>query len=41
MMAMELVACRMLEDPMFPAPTEGCVVSLVASYEQGFGTASH
>jgi hypothetical protein len=41
MMAMELVACRMLEDPMFPAPAEGCVVSLVASYEQGFGTTSH
>jgi hypothetical protein len=37
----ELMACRVLEDPVFPEPAEGYVVSFVAFYERGFGTPSH
>jgi hypothetical protein len=29
------------EDPAFPVPTEGYVVSFVAFYKRGFGTPSH
>jgi hypothetical protein len=41
MMAAELASCVLLEDPAFPAPIEGYVVSFVAFYEWGFGTPSH
>jgi hypothetical protein len=41
MLAAELVACRVPEDPMFPAPVEGYVVSFMAFYERGFSTPSH
>jgi hypothetical protein len=41
MMVVELVACHAPEDPTFPMPTEGYVVSFVAFYERGFGTPSH
>jgi hypothetical protein len=41
MLAVELEACRVPEDPMFPAPTEGYVVSFAAFYEQGFGVPLH
>jgi hypothetical protein len=37
----ELEACHVLEDPAFPAPLEGYVVSFVAFYEQGFGMPPH
>jgi hypothetical protein len=32
------VAFRLLEDPAFPAPVEGYVVSFVAFYKRGFST---
>jgi hypothetical protein len=41
MMAEDLAVCRVLEDHVFPAPTEGYVVSFVALYERGFDTPSH
>jgi hypothetical protein len=41
MMAAELMACLVPEDPVFPAPVEGYVVSFMAFYEWGFGTPSH
>jgi hypothetical protein len=41
MTVVELMACRVLEDPTFPAPVEGYVVSFVAFYVLGFGTPSH
>jgi hypothetical protein len=41
MMVMELTACRMPEDPTFPTPTGGYVVSFVAFYERAFDTPSH
>jgi hypothetical protein len=41
MTAEELVACRVPEDPVSPAPAEGYVVSFVAFYEQGFGRPLH
>jgi hypothetical protein len=41
MAAAELEACRVLEDPAFPAPAEGYVVSFVAFYERGFGMSPH
>jgi hypothetical protein len=41
MMAMELVACLVPEDPAFPAPVEGYVVTFVAFYKRGFGTPSY
>jgi hypothetical protein len=37
MTAVELTACRVPEDPAFPTPTEGYVVSFVAFYERRFG----
>jgi hypothetical protein len=36
-----LAACRMLEDPVFPAPAEGYVVTFVAFYEQWFSAQLH
>jgi hypothetical protein len=36
MLAAELKACRVPEDPTFPAPTEGYVVSFMAFYEHEF-----
>jgi hypothetical protein len=41
MTAVELGACCVLEDPTFPAPAEGYVVSFMAYYERGFGTPAH
>jgi hypothetical protein len=41
MKAAELVACRVLEDPAFPMPVEGYMVSFVAFYEWRFGMSSH
>jgi hypothetical protein len=41
MAAAELNACHVLEDPTFPAPPEGYVVSFVVFYERGFGTPLH
>jgi hypothetical protein len=41
MMAVELAACRVRKDPMFPAPAEGYVVFFLAFYEQGFNMPSH
>jgi hypothetical protein len=41
MAAAELEACRMPEDPMFPTPAEGYVVSFVAFYEWGFSMPPH
>jgi hypothetical protein len=41
MMATEHMACRVLEDPAFPTPSEGDVVSFMAFFERGFGTPSH
>jgi hypothetical protein len=41
MMAAKLVAYHVLEDPAFPAPVEGYMVSFVAFYEWRFGTPSH
>jgi hypothetical protein len=38
MMAAELTAYRVPEDPMLPALAEGYVVSFMAFYEQGFDT---
>jgi hypothetical protein len=37
----ELEPCCVVEDPTFPAPTEGYMVSFVAFYEWGFGTLPH
>jgi hypothetical protein len=37
----KLEACHVLEDPVFPTPTEGYVVSFMAFYERGFGTPLH
>jgi hypothetical protein len=37
----ELAACRVPEDPVFPAPTEGYMVCFVAFYEREFGMPSH
>jgi hypothetical protein len=34
-------ACRLLEDPMFPAPVEGYMVSFVSFYKRGFDTPLH
>jgi hypothetical protein len=41
MMVVGLAACRMLEDPVFPAPAEGYVVTFVAFYEQWFSAQLH
>jgi hypothetical protein len=37
----ELEACRVAEDPAFPAPMEGDVMSFVAFYKWGFNMPSH
>jgi hypothetical protein len=41
MMVLELEACRVPEDPVFPTPTEGYVVAFVAFYERRFGMPLH
>jgi hypothetical protein len=41
MTATELMACHVLEDPSFPTPAEGYMVSFVAFHERGFVTPSH
>jgi hypothetical protein len=41
MAVVELEACHVLEDPVFPAPADGYMVSFVAFYERGFGTPPH
>jgi hypothetical protein len=41
MMAAELVACHVLENPAFPAPAEGYMVTFVAFYEREFSVPSH
>jgi hypothetical protein len=41
MSAVELVACRVLEDLAFPVPTKGYMVSFMAFYERGFGMPPH
>jgi hypothetical protein len=41
MMVVELAACHVLEDLVFPAPAKGYVVSFMAFYEQRFGMPSH
>jgi hypothetical protein len=41
MTAVELEACRMPEDPAFPTPVEGYMVSFTVFYEQGFGMPPH
>jgi hypothetical protein len=38
MMAVELEACHVHEEPAFPAPVEGYMVSFMAYYEWGFDT---
>jgi hypothetical protein len=40
-MVVDLMACRVLEDPVFLMPAEGYVVSFVAIYKRGFSTSSH
>jgi hypothetical protein len=37
----ELEVCRVLEDPVFPTPIEGYVVSFTTFHEQGFGMPPH
>jgi hypothetical protein len=41
MSAVELVACWVPEDPAFPTPTEGYMVSFTDFYEWGFGMPPH
>jgi hypothetical protein len=41
MPAVELEDCRVPEDPAFPTPAGGYMVSFVALYEQGFSMAPH
>jgi hypothetical protein len=41
MLTTELMSCRVLKDPTFPASAKGYVVSFVPFYVQGFGTLSH
>jgi hypothetical protein len=41
MIVVELMACHVSEDPVFPMPIEGYVVSFVVFYERGFSTPSH
>jgi hypothetical protein len=41
MEVVELEACRVSEDPTFPTPTDGYVVSFVAFYERGFSMPPH
>jgi hypothetical protein len=41
MMATELMACHVPQDPAFPEPTKGYMVSSMVFYEQGFGILAH
>jgi hypothetical protein len=41
MTAAELTTCSVLEDPAFPTPAEGYVVSFMAFYEWGFSMPLH
>jgi hypothetical protein len=41
MTTMKLMAHHVSEDPAFPTPMEGYMVSFVVFYEWGFGTSSH
>jgi hypothetical protein len=41
MKVVELTDCCVPEDPVFPVPAEGYVVSLGAFYRRGFGTPLH
>jgi hypothetical protein len=41
MAVVKLKACRVPEDPAFPTPTEGYVVSFVEFYEHQFGMPPH
>jgi hypothetical protein len=41
MAAAELEACRVLEDPAFPMPANGYVVSFMMFYERGFSMPPH
>jgi hypothetical protein len=41
MMAAELMACDVPQDPAFPEPTKGYMVSSMVFYEQGFGILAH
>jgi hypothetical protein len=40
-MVAELTAYRVPEDPSFPAPVKGYMVTFVEFYERGFGVPSH
>jgi hypothetical protein len=41
MIAAELTACRVLEDPVLPTPMGGYVVPFMVFYEWGFDTPLH
>jgi hypothetical protein len=41
MTTMDLVAYRVPEDPVFPAPMEEYVFTFIAFYERGFDAPSH
>jgi hypothetical protein len=41
MMAAELAACHVLEDPASPAQAGGYVMACMAFYELGFGVLAH
>jgi hypothetical protein len=41
MAAVELEVCQVLEDPVFPMPVEGYMVSFTMFYERGFGMPPH
>jgi hypothetical protein len=41
MSAAELEACCVPEDPVFPVPADGYMVSFVAFSKRGFGTPPH
>jgi hypothetical protein len=41
MAAVDLEASRVPEDPVFPAPADGYMVSFVAFYERGLSTPPH
>jgi hypothetical protein len=41
MMVVELVTCRLPENPTSPAPAKGYVVAFTVFYERGFNVPSH
>jgi hypothetical protein len=41
MTVVDLMACHVSEDPVFPMPMEGYMVSFVVFYERGFSMPSH